>query len=129
MEKLTLNKWIVFGDTGKSSKTFWAALSIPNLEITEDNKSNFDYPYDDGDFGRCYKLVKDCGLTNQDLIKIKTVFKWLEPLINNWDKFCKLYEEKKYNEFREELGKIRPIMSKLQGREEYSLGKGITLKF
>lgn len=129
MNKFTLNEWIIFGKTGISSKTFWAALSIPNVNFAEYDKSKFDYPYDDGDFGRCYSLVKDCGLNDQDLIKIKTVFKWLEPLIDNWDKFCKLYEEKKYDEFREELGKIRPIMSKLQGREEYSIGKGITLKF
>lgn len=83
--------WIVSGDTGISSKTIWAALmGVPYT--TYDGRPADDIPYDTGDFGRCYRLVKRCDITKDELKEVVAVHKDWKPIIDNWDKLCSLYE-------------------------------------
>ena len=87
---MTLNEWVVLGDVGTSSKTMWAAITGA---VTNGSKGgHFDVPYDWDDFSRCYKLVRDCHLLNDDLQKVSNVFPWWKPFIDNWGKLCNMYE-------------------------------------
>jgi hypothetical protein len=128
---MTLDEWIISDDTGISSKTIWAALK--GVKIDNVKSTRFDYPYDNADFGRCYRLVKNCGVTKEQLLEVKEVFKWLTPLIDAWDELSKLWEKKDeasikllYKKLSEEL---RPKMSKLKCDDAISMGKGITISF
>ena len=87
---MTLNEWIIFGETGISSKTMWAAI----MGVGSDKylRGKFDVPHDKADFGRCYKLVKYCNLNKSDLEKVKTAFPWFAPFIDYWDTLVDLYE-------------------------------------
>lgn len=82
-------QWIVSGDTGISSKTMWAAIMgvVPY---------DPDVPYDGGDFGRCYRMCKACEATENDLKVVAVKFPYWKPIIDNWDKLCRLYEAKDY---------------------------------
>ena len=85
---MTLLQWIVFGETGVSSKTMWAALLGV---VTDGNKGGlFDVPHDKDDFKRCYKLYNECGLSKTDLEKVSTVFPWWKPFIENWETLCEM---------------------------------------
>ena len=128
---MTLDEWIISGDTGSSSKTMWAALK--GIKIDNAKERRFDYPYDNADFGRCYRLVKNCNVSKEELLKVKEVFKWLAPLIDSWDDLAALYEKGDgtsskilYKKLSEEL---RPKMSKLKCDNAISIGKGITISF
>jgi ubiquitin len=79
-----LDQWIYSGDTGASSETIWAV--IKGLE------SDCYLPYDSLDFGRCYHLVKKCGLSKKDLEKVSQIHVEWKPFIDNWDKLEKMYE-------------------------------------
>lgn len=93
---MTLEEWIIFGETGTSSKTMWAVLmDAVTLDSAVENKrkgSNLDVPYDKSDFNRCYKLWKECNVTKAQLHKIKTVLKWWSPFIDNWDELVRMLE-------------------------------------
>jgi hypothetical protein len=82
-------EWIVSGDTGISSKTMWAA--IMGVEPCDP-----DVPYDTGDFGRCYRMCQKCDVSKQDLGVVPIKFPYWKPIIDNWDKLCRLYEAKDY---------------------------------
>lgn len=125
---MTLDEWIVNDDTGISSKTLWAALK--GININNIPNGRFDYPHDNSDFGRCYRLVKNCGITKEHLNEVKKVFNWLSPLIDAWDELVALHEKKEAgNPVYNKLQKLRPEMDKLQGTTSVSLGKGISIKF
>lgn len=82
---MKLNEWIVSSDTGISSKTIWSVL--------QGVKYSGDIPYDPSDFGRCYRLVKSCNITDEDLKKIsKNLPNW-KPYIDNWEKLTKMFEQ------------------------------------
>jgi len=82
---MTLNEWIVKGRVGISSKTMWAVLQ--GIDYIGDK------PYDPNDFSRCYKLVKQCNLTEQDLQKISRTLPYWKPYIDNWQKLTEMYEQ------------------------------------
>lgn len=79
-------EWVVGDDTGVSSKTMFAAL----MGVEKHLKMR-DIPCDGSDFGRCYRFYKYAELTKEDLIAIKTAVPFFEPIIENWDKLCEMY--------------------------------------
>ena len=82
---MNLNEWIVNGRIGISSKTMWAILQ--GIEYVGDK------PYDPDDFSRCYKFVKLCNITEQDLQKISRTLPYWKPYIDNWQKLTEMYEQ------------------------------------
>ena len=86
MNKEKAIQWMVGDDTGTSSKTMFAALMGVDRYIY-----CHDVPYDIDDFGRCYRFAKYAELTSEDLQKVKEVFPYYTPIIDNWDKLCDLY--------------------------------------
>lgn len=89
---MTIDEWIILGETGTSSKTMWAALK----GISIDGKMKgypFDVPGDGADFRRCYNFVEQCNITKEQLTQIKEACPWWAPFIDNWDTLCKMYEE------------------------------------
>lgn len=121
---MTLDEWITNCDTGISSKTMWAALKGIKVDPTD---SRFGYPHDGRDFGRCYELVKECKITNQQLNKIKDTFKWLAPIIDNWQELCNIYEQE--GPLYERLSELRPEISALKNESVVSPGNGISISF
>jgi hypothetical protein len=80
-----LNEWIVNGSVGISSKTIWGVLQ--GIKVGRDNK-----PYDPDDFSRCYTLVKQCNLQQEDLEKVSIALPYWKPYIDNWGKLTEMYE-------------------------------------
>lgn len=88
---MNLNEWMVFGNVGVSSKTMWAAITGA---VTEGKKGwTFDVPHDPSDFSRCLEFYEQCNLTTNDLQKVKKVFKWWAPFVDNWEKMVALWNE------------------------------------
>lgn len=82
---MKLNEWIINGDVGVSSKTMWSVLQ--GIEYAGDK------PYDPDDFSRCYKFVKECNITKQELKNISKTLPYWKPYIDNWDKLTEMYEQ------------------------------------
>jgi len=93
---MTLNAWVVLGETGISSMTMWAAITGA-VEGCNRRLGRFDIPYDSADFSRCYKFWKQCELTEDDLNKVKEVFPFWKPFIENWGTLVNLYEAKDHD--------------------------------
>lgn len=91
MKPLSLNEWIIHGEVGRSSKSMWAA--IKGVAKDKGKGSDFDVPYDSDDFKRCLLFYRQCNLSSWHLEKIKRVFPWWRPFIDNWDKLVYLWEE------------------------------------
>jgi hypothetical protein len=87
---MTLNEWIIYGETGISSKTMWAAITGAVSQELE--SGYFDIPHDSDDFSRCYKFWKQCNLTREQLNKVKETFNWWAPYIDHWDELAAMYE-------------------------------------
>jgi len=103
--------WIASGEIGNSSKTLWCFF----MDATTYNTN---VPYDSGDFGRCYKLLKAVPLWRKELHRAKVISPTWNDLIEVWDKLEKLYEkgqterkfhDKLYNELRKIIMKHCPF--------------------
>jgi hypothetical protein len=105
---MTLNEWIIFGHVGSSSKTMWAVVT-GTLNAINIKMFRVEIPYDKDDFSRCYKLWKECNLSDSDLRKIKEMCPIWEPFIDNWYELVRLYEnnEKMYKFISELVEKGR----------------------
>ena len=87
---MPLHEWIVRGEVGTSSRTIWAALTGA---VSQGKGSGyFDVPFDPSDFCRCRKLVQQCNISTNDLQRVKDVFPWYGPYIDNWDTLNELYD-------------------------------------
>jgi hypothetical protein len=116
---MTLDEWIINGSVGISSKTMWAALKGLDIKPTHGDK-----PYDPDDFSRCYKLVKQCGLSNANLNIISQTLPYWQPYIDNWDKLCEMYEANTANDWKtyKEIG-MYDYMKKLRTESDAILRK------
>ena len=93
MEQL---EWIISGETGISSKTMWSAINgVTTKEQNHRKGLKHDVPYDPADFRRCYLYVNQTNVTKEQLQKVKEVFKWYAPFIDNWDELVSIYESEK----------------------------------
>lgn len=95
---MTLNEWIIFGSPGASSITMWAAITGAASSNPLSNK--FVVPADIADFERCYKFVKQCDITEVQLLQVKKVFPFWEPFIDSWKELCRMYECGKLKDLR-----------------------------
>jgi hypothetical protein len=87
---MTLEEWIIYGETGISSKTMWAALK--GVVKDPNDRWHFDVPHDRADFGRCYKLFTDCDLIEHNLKVVANTFPKWKPIVDNWKELCRRYD-------------------------------------
>jgi hypothetical protein len=106
---MTREQWIILGDVGISSKTMWSAI----MGVIDGGAKGwtFNTPQDPDDFSRCFKMVNECSFCSNDLQKVKDVFKWYAPFIDNWEELALLYSRKKY----------KPLYDRMQKLEEESM--------
>lgn len=81
--------WKDRGEHGVSSETIYSAFC-------GGSPRSVDVPHDPDDFRRCKLLLDIIPEWRADLGKIKTVYPWFAPLIDNWDEIERLFvlEEK-----------------------------------
>jgi hypothetical protein len=85
---MTLDDWIINGETGVSSKVIWACLKDVKI-----HRNYGDIPYDPDDFSRCYKFFKECNLTFPELYIVSEKLPHWKPFIDNWEILSDMYEE------------------------------------
>ncbi len=83
--------WALSGDTGVSSET----IACIALGITPEQRRRgwFDIPGDDGDFGRCYRLLQAVPELRDALPLVAEKFPKYRPLVDIWDELTSLYEK------------------------------------
>ena len=91
---MDIKEWIIKGRKGISSETMWAAITGTATGGRKGGYSPcYDVPYDPSDFKRCLDFVNECNVSKEQLLKVKEIFKWWSPFIDNWDKLVELYKE------------------------------------
>lgn len=103
-----LNEWLLFGDTGQSSKAM-AAASIGRLERGS-------YPHDLSDLNRCMKLLQEVPEVRESIPLMTTLNPEWKGLSENWEELEGL--------FYEELGLDNICREK--GKNTYALLKKLT---
>lgn len=103
-----LNEWLLFGDTGQSSKAM-AAASIGRLERGA-------YPHDLSDLNRCMKLLQEVPEVRKSIPLMTTLNPVWKALSENWEELERL--------FYEELGLDNVCRGK--GKQTYALLKKLT---
>ena len=95
-----LNEWITSDDTGNSSKTVWSVIvGIERIDVS--------IPYDEWDFGRCYRLLDKFNQSEQmAILEGLSKFPQWKRLVINWRSLINLYEKKNKNEFYDVLRDI-----------------------
>lgn len=76
------------GDTGTSSKTIAHVM----LGVRAPRYGP-DVPYDPGDFGRCYRLLKLFPLWELRLPEVAEAYPAWSGLVREWSRLSALYEE------------------------------------
>lgn len=88
---MTLDEWIVNGNTGRSSLTMWSA--IKGVDILRPAR-----PYDRSDFIRCYGLIDHCNISSEKLNTVAEKYPFWQPFIDNWSKLVEMYERNEVKE-------------------------------
>src|SRR5512140_2482282 len=83
--------WSLSGDTGVSSETI-AAIAA-GMTARRGSPFDFDIPYDSGDFGRCYRLLKAVPELRDALPRVAEVCPKWGPVVREWDRLTQLYEQ------------------------------------
>lgn len=85
--------WLLGTDTGTSSKAIFMVLSQHTPLTLWTGKEHPAVPQDPSDFGRCYRLLQTFPSWRERLPKVAARFpEWL-PLVREWDRLSRLYEE------------------------------------
>lgn len=80
----------------------WVALTFSSVgtalfayldDVQRNKGGNFDVPHDPDDFRRCLSFVNYCGITPDDLQRVKEMFPWWGPQIDNWPRLVELWNE------------------------------------
>lgn len=81
--------WLLSGDTGISSKTICAVMV--GSKVT--GSFGPDVPHDNGDFGRCYKLLALFPEWRARLHEVAEQFPMWGPMVEAWSELTALYEK------------------------------------
>lgn len=81
--------WLENGEHGISSKTMFKVMA-PWIPLRNDRQR---YPYDAGDFYRCYKLLQAVPQFKNMLFKLRPIHPVWSNLVDNWDKLTELLEQ------------------------------------
>lgn len=82
-----LIKWFLQGETGVSSEAIVAQMIGINTETLWD-----DHPHDNGDFGRCYRLLKEIPEFRAKIAMMRERSEQWAALVNCWDELELLHE-------------------------------------
>ena len=86
VDGMGLAAWLQSDDTGLSSK--WMAHICAGGPSTL-----FGYPYDPGDFGRCYRFLRAVPEARDNFYKLKECGAVWAAFVDNWKEMELLYEE------------------------------------
>lgn len=88
---MTLLKWLAGHDTGLSSKAI-ALTALGEMPKGFIDRRHPDYPRDGDDFGRCYRLLRDCpdAKAGLDRLGIDGGPVWA-ALVNRWSEIESAY--------------------------------------
>ena len=87
MERMTPLEWALSDDTGLSSKAICAVMTGSRAGI-----GNGCYPHDNGDFSRCYRLLKIFPEWESRIEEMGKVCQGWIPIAKNWGELKGLYE-------------------------------------
>lgn len=113
--KSKLIEWLLSGDTGTSSLTLAALAYGKKID-------RMDIPSDVSDFGRCYRLVKAVPEVKGCFHFIAKEFPKYEPILENWDRLCFLYDVKNFELLYKVLKELWPECMRKAGFVEVSKG-------
>lgn len=82
-------RWITGNDTGSSSKFIFRTW-----HGERDADDWYSWPKDADDFGRCYRLLKECPDINIECMR--GFHKIWDLLVDNWRTLTWMYEQKNY---------------------------------
>lgn len=82
-----LIKWLLSGDTGVSSEAIAAHMTGNDVA-----RRWGDHPRDNGDFGRCYRLLKTVPEFRSRIGEMAGRSEQLAVLVAHWDELERLYE-------------------------------------
>lgn len=82
---MTPTDWLLGNDTGTSSKTILAVM-------TNSQSRSADIPYDNDDFGRCYRLLRLFPQWRSRLPEVAQRHPAWGPMVTAWDELCVLWE-------------------------------------
>lgn len=128
--------WITTGEVGISSKTMWAALTgaVEGGRKGGFGRYSFDVPHDPDDFRRCLSFVNYCEVTPDSLQKVKEVFPWWGPQIDNWPRLVELWNEEspsgrcpKLYDLLQELEDRSMVLAGWEREGKYMWGYNFTL--
>lgn len=85
---IKIARWFASDYTGVSSETI-ASIA---LGMTEPERHGWDMPYDSGDFGRCYRLIKKIPELRDVLPRVAELCPQWKPIVEIWDELVALYE-------------------------------------
>ena len=88
---MTLIDWLLSSDTGISSKTIFAVM-------TGAKNNNTDVPYDNDDFGRCYRLLQLFPEWKARLPEVAEAYPMWGPMVAAWDELSDLYKKNRCSE-------------------------------
>jgi len=87
--KSQIAKWLMRGNTGISSEAILYTYMLGNTDwITRSNP----YPHDNGDFNRCYLLIKDCPDTFKAIKKLAKKYQQWKNILRFWDELVYIFE-------------------------------------
>lgn len=83
---MTPVEWLLGDDTGSSSKTLLAVMTGVNYEGAS-------LPWDNDDFGRCYRLLKRFPEWRVRLPEVAQQYPEWGPMVAAWDELTTMYEK------------------------------------
>jgi hypothetical protein len=86
---MTPIEWLLSGDIGVSSKTILSVMTGSKMIST----FGPDIPYDNGDFGRCYRLLQAFPEWRARLPEVAAQYPEWGPMVDAWDELTRLYEQ------------------------------------
>jgi hypothetical protein len=87
-------EWLAGPDTGASSRVIFAVLARrPDVYTYFGGKPLASVPYDHGDFGRCYRLLRCADGWTERLAEVAVAHPEWAPFIAAWPELSRLYEE------------------------------------
>lgn len=82
---MTPTEWLLSGDNGTSSETILAVMTGSSTRYA-------DIPYDNDDFGRCYRLLRLFPQWRARLPEVAQRYPAWGPMVAAWDELSALWE-------------------------------------
>ncbi len=111
-------RWFVTGDVGVSSKAV-----VAQMTGSKTRRDGFgDHPYDNGDFGRCHKLLEAVPKFKVRIEEMSGRSPEWAALVAHWDELTKLYLSGEKMSSR-----ITQILDAVPGKNGADIGSGVTI--